>query len=204
MKTIMPLLALLLAARTATAQADGRELTPPRYDEIVFFAALVAGAPIPVRVGARWGYLNDQGEEIIAPQFDAAGDFHDGLAQVSIRGQPPRYIRRDGTYISAPYGSDGMGIPDGALERIPYRQNKQWGLIDLHGRVITPPRFRLRHDIEAIVRPLFWRGVAVVYLAENWPREEEVLIDRDGCVLARRSSFFDDGFELLSLTPDQP
>ena len=44
----------------------------------------------------------------------------------------------------------------------------------------------------------------MVYLAENWPREEEVLIDRDGCVLARRSSFFDDGFELLSLTPDQP
>ena len=191
----------------AILDADGRELTPPRYDEIVFFAALVAGAPIPVRVAARWGYLNDRGEEIIAPQFEqpglfydgiarvkrdgaysyidhkgqpaaapnaarpripvepppirlnkpgeyseglasferdglwgyrnekgeeviapqfnAAGDFHDGLAQVSIRGQPPRYIRRDGTYISAPYGSDGMGIPDGALERIPYRQNKQ-------------------------------------------------------------------------------
>ena len=270
----------------AILDADGRELTPPRYDEIVFFAALVAGAPIPVRVAARWGYLNDQGEEIIAPQFEqpglfydgiarvkrdgayayidrkgqpaaapgtvrpritvepppirlnkpgeyseglasferdglwgyrnekgeeviapqfnAAGDFHDGLAQVSIRGQPPRYIRRDGTYISAPYGSGSMGIPDGALERIPYRQNQQWGLIDLHGRVITPPRFRLRNDLEGILSPLFRRGVAVVYLAENWPREQEVLIDRDGCVLAHRSSFFDHGFELLSLTPDQP
>ena len=270
----------------AILDTDGRELTSPCYDEIVFFAALVAGAPIPVRVGARWGYLNDQGEEIIAPQFEqpglfydgiarvkrdgayayidrkgqpaaapgtvrpritvepppirlnkpgeyseglasferdglwgyrnekgeaviapqfnAAGDFHDGLAQVSIRGQPPRYIRRDGTYISAPYGSGSMGIPDGALERIPYRQNQQWGLIDLHGRVITPPRFRLRNDLEGILSPLFRRGVAVVYLAENWPREEEVLIDRDGCVLARRSSFFNDGFELLSLTPDQP
>ena len=97
-----------------------------------------------------------------------------------------------------------MGMPDGALERIPYRQNKQWGLLDLHGRVITPPRFHLRHDLEATLRPLFRRGVAVVYLAENWPREQEVLIDRDGCVLARRSSFFNDGFELLSLTPDQP
>ena len=270
----------------AILDADGRELTPPRYDEIVFFAALVAGAPIPVRVGTRWGYLNDRGEEIIAPQFeqpglfldgiarvkrdgayayivrngqpaaapgtvrpritvepppirlnkpgeyseglasferdglwgyrnekgeaviapqfDAAGDFHDGLAQVSIRGQPPRYIRRDGTYISAPYGSGSMGIPDGALERIPYRQNQQWGLIDLHGRVITPPRFRLRNDLEGILSPLFRRGVAVVYLAENWPREQEVLIDRDGCVLARRSSFFDRDFELLPLTPDQP
>ena len=95
-------------------------------------------------------------------------------------------------------------IPDGALERIPYRQNQQWGLIDLHGRVITPPRFRLRNDLEGILSPLFRRGVAVVYLAENWPREQEVLIDRDGCVLARRSSFFNDDFELLSLTPDQP
>lgn len=267
----------------ALLDTDGRELTPPRYDEIVFFAALAAGAPIPARVGARWGYLNDRGEEIIAPQFEqlglfydgiarvkrdgayayidrkgqpvaapgtvrpripvepppirlnkpgeyseglasferdglwgyrnekgeaviapqfnAAGDFHEGLARVGIHEQAA-YIDRSGAFITALF--DSIGIPDGALERIPYRQNKQWGLLDLHGRVITPPRFRLRHDLEGILSPLFRRGVAVVYLAENWPREEEVLIDRDGCVLARRSSFFNDGFELLSLTPDQP
>ena len=267
----------------AILDAAGRELTPPRYDEIVFFAALDAAAPIPVRVGKHWGYLNAQGEEIIAPQFaqpglfydgiarvkrndgaygyidrngqpaaapsavrpyrpvvpqpirldkpgeyseglasfqrdglwgyrnekgeeiiapqfDSAGAFHDGLARVST-GSRTRYIRRDGTLISVPNDLGSMGVPDGALDRVPYLQNKQWGLLDLQGNVITPPRYYLRRDFEGILSPLFRRGVAAVYLKKYPSREQEVLIDRDGCVLAQRSSFFDPAFELLTHAP---
>ena len=85
----------------AILDADGRELTPPRYDEIVFFAALAAGAPIPVRVGARWGYLNDRGEEIIAPQFEQPGLFYDGIARVK-RDGAYAYIDRKGQPAAAP------------------------------------------------------------------------------------------------------
>lgn len=59
---------------------DGREITPPRYDEIVFFAGLVADAPIPVRVGDRWGYIDADGAEIIPPQFEGVDLFFGGLA----------------------------------------------------------------------------------------------------------------------------
>ena len=37
----------------------------------------------PIVKDGKWGYINNQGVIIIEPQFDAARDFHDGLALVS-------------------------------------------------------------------------------------------------------------------------
>src|SRR6185295_14269588 len=36
----------------------------------------------PVRQDGKWGYINNAGQVVIAPQFDDAWDFADGMAYV--------------------------------------------------------------------------------------------------------------------------
>lgn len=48
-----------------------------------------------VRVGEYWGYINDSGEECIAPQFSFAGPFVNGIARVKM-GENWFYIDKNG------------------------------------------------------------------------------------------------------------
>jgi WG containing repeat len=49
----------------------------------------------------KWGYLDETGKVVIEPQFDKAGDFESGLAQVEVQGRFG-YIDRDGQYVWNP------------------------------------------------------------------------------------------------------
>jgi hypothetical protein len=50
----------------------------PKYDEVKPFTEGLAAA----RDGSRWGYIDGEGQWAIPPQFDEAGPFKNGVAQV--------------------------------------------------------------------------------------------------------------------------
>ena len=52
----------------------------------------------PVKQGGLWGYINEQGEMAVAPRWDQADDFHDGLALVEKDGKLA-YIDRAGNVV---------------------------------------------------------------------------------------------------------
>src|SRR5438309_11671360 len=54
-----------------------------------------------VRQNGRLGYVNSRGQVKIAPQFDQAGPFSDGLAPVSVGGRAG-YIDTEGKIAVAP------------------------------------------------------------------------------------------------------
>ena len=67
------------------ADADGNELIPPRYDWLGdgFVEDMLA---VGIR-GKGVGFVNKQGEEIIAPQYEEASDFYKGRSAVCLNGK---------------------------------------------------------------------------------------------------------------------
>jgi len=58
-------------------------------------------APVKDRTSGLWGYIDRQGQWVIAPQFDAAYSFSDGLAGVNLGGKRG-FLAPDGSFAVAP------------------------------------------------------------------------------------------------------
>lgn len=90
------------------------------------------------RKDLKWGYITPGGEEAITPVFDAAADFHEGLAAVKVdwaRG----YIDRSGRWVIEPAFEAADDFIDG---RAIVSLDGATRLIDRQGRVIgdaAPP-----------------------------------------------------------------
>jgi hypothetical protein len=69
----------------------------------------------PVFKNGLWGYADTRGRMVIAPQFDAAGEFENGLARV--------------------------GMVDEERPEVNGTPNLKWGYIDGTGKVIVPLRY---------------------------------------------------------------
>ena len=65
---------------TPSAQSSGAET--PEEKQAAF--ASHPDALYPIRVKDKWGYMNRKGDIVIAPQYEDADDFEEGLASVSI------------------------------------------------------------------------------------------------------------------------
>jgi WG containing repeat len=105
----------------------------------------------------KYGYVNQQGVEVIKPQFDYAADgFHEGLAWVVINGKLG-YIDKHGKIVISPQFINHGGCCNGdfhqGLARV--HQNRKSGYIDKQGKIILPIKFDL-------VAPEFHEGLAWV------------------------------------------
>lgn len=74
-----------LDGKYGLAADDGKELIPPRYDWLgnSFVEDMLA---VGIR-GKGVGFVNKQGEEIIAPKYEEASDFNKGYASVRLNGK---------------------------------------------------------------------------------------------------------------------
>ena len=81
-----------------------------------------------VRIGGKWGYINESFDIVIEPQFDLAGRFHNGLAQV-VRENKAGIIGRDGRFIIEPQFAAALPITDSVFIAIPgeRKPNIRWG-----------------------------------------------------------------------------
>jgi len=103
-------------------------------------------ALFPVVKGGRWGFIDRTGRVIIAPRFDRAGRFSDGLAPVQ-EGAKLGYVDPAGRLALVP-----EHLPAGAIHR-PFssglavvKVGERYAFMDRAGKLAIPPRFELAHD----------------------------------------------------------
>jgi WG containing repeat len=79
------------------AGPGGAEVIPRRFEHVFQFSEGLAA----VRVKGQYGFINDKGDMVIAPQFDLAGAFYLGLAEVLI-GNKTGVIDQQGKFVVTP------------------------------------------------------------------------------------------------------
>ena len=92
--------------------------------------------------GGKWGYADAQDHFVIAPQFDAAGEFSGEHAPVKI-GEKWGYINRSGKIVIRP-AFDEVGQFSEGLARV--KQGEFWTFIDPRGIAITSDAFVVAGD----------------------------------------------------------
>lgn len=78
---------------------DGTWVLPPTYPFLHSMSE--SRAAFVDQASGKWGFLDETGNVVIRPQFDTAGSFEGGLAQVQMQGRLG-YIDRNGQYVWDP------------------------------------------------------------------------------------------------------
>ncbi len=68
------------------------------FDKAHHFKEGLAAVAVRVNENIKWGYINATGEMVIKPQFDSAGDFRSGKAEVQLNGKK-YFIDKEGIPI---------------------------------------------------------------------------------------------------------
>ena len=71
---------LRLTAKIHTAAEDWRK----KYDKVGFFQEEGLAR---VELNGKYGFINEEGEEVIPLKYDNAGNFSEGLAEVKLNGK---------------------------------------------------------------------------------------------------------------------
>ncbi|MFA6208161.1 MAG: WG repeat-containing protein [Candidatus Obscuribacterales bacterium] len=98
----------------------GKALTDDSYDQFGTAEGkswrLSAEGLIPVKRGSLWGFIDTQGNNVIAPQFNEVRHFHEGLAVVKFKHghlayiDPQGKIKLDESYEHAWQFQDGLAV----------------------------------------------------------------------------------------------
>lgn len=110
------------------------------------------------------GYINEMGVLAIPPQFEGAGDFHEGRAwiwQAGLMG----FIDKSGAIVVEPRYYSVRNFSEGLAAVRDERQ--QWGYVDVNGKLIVEPQFGEAGD--------FRQGTARV-----WQNGKYIFINRQG------------------------
>jgi hypothetical protein len=110
---------------------------------VSLFATLVGTAafayePYPFqRSDGKWGYVNDDHCWVIAPQFEDAKLFSEGLAAVSLASKWG-FIRANGATAIAPQFDNALNFHEGVAA---VKIGKEWGAADANGKIVINPNF---------------------------------------------------------------
>lgn len=107
---------------------------------LVFFSAVVHAQHIliPFNKGGLFGYVNEQGEVVLAPSFESADVFVGGVGVVAQNGKYG-IIDQKGNWIVKPaYDEIGVNETDSVLT---VRKGNLKGFLRLNGQVITPVKY---------------------------------------------------------------
>jgi len=129
-----------------------------------------ASALFPAPQGTTWGFIDNRGKTVIAPRFEAALPYSEGLAGVKREGRWG-YIDRNGSevipirYRAVQSFRNGVAIVDTGLPDHPV------GVIDTSGSWVTPPLFRSLSAAD---------GPDGLLLGQKEPAEGSGFYDRSG------------------------
>lgn len=87
---------------------------------------------LPINKNEKWGYINELGQEIIAPQFDEASLFSDGLAVV-VKNKKSGYINKTGKTILSFIYDDAENFKNGCAVIM---KDSLYGLINRKGQIV--------------------------------------------------------------------
>jgi hypothetical protein len=173
---------------------------------------------LPVKVSGKWGYVNDSGQLVINPQFDAAEEFHEGRAAVCL-GKPcswyesPKdsrwgFIDTSGKvivtpqYASASFFSEGLAaVCTGDCSGLDATKTSIRGYIDRDGKLAIPMQFGIAMN--------FKEGLAQVCIGRcNWEKDNGYngkfgFVDHSGHFVINpqydNADSFDRGFAAVTL-----
>jgi hypothetical protein len=107
----------------------------------------------------KWGFINKDGKQVIAPKYELVGSFSEGLASVNIN-HKWGYIDRTGKLAIAPKFDYVSDFQDGLSSFEAFDQNHKHGFIDKNGNVVIAPQF------DATM--FFHEGLAWVKIHGKW------------------------------------
>ncbi len=114
-----------------------------------------------VLIGEKWGYINTKGELVIAPEYEIAGDFHEGLAAVAIKkeisGLQFGYIDTNGTMVIPALFENADRFYEGFAA---VKESGKWSYVDKKGSLIIAPKYT---DCQR-----FSNGLAAVEVNGKW------------------------------------
>ncbi|MEN8208007.1 MAG: WG repeat-containing protein [Candidatus Fermentibacteria bacterium] len=102
------------------------------------------GLLFPVKEDGDWGFINQQGEYVIDPQFDGASGFSENLAPVRLNGQYG-YINRTGE-IMIDCQFERVGDFSEGLSAV--LVGDKWGFINRAGELIIRPQYDYLYESE--------------------------------------------------------
>jgi hypothetical protein len=110
---------------------------------VIAIGLVLFGAPAVIAQSTSTSNANGPASEpagklIIAPQFDEAWPFSEGLAKVKQNGKWG-FIDKTGTLVITPSSEEAESFSE---ERAEIRQNGKWGFIDKAGKAIVAPQFQ--------------------------------------------------------------
>src|SRR4051812_41995881 len=144
-----------------------------------------------IRQNGRSGFVNNRGQVKIAPQFEQAAPFSDGLAVVSVGGRAG-YIDTDGKFVINPQFDGGAPFSEGLAA---VKVGEAWGFINKRGKLVIPAQYQWA---SANIPPQFSAGLAAV---SRGPGTPVGFIDKDGrMALAPHYDYalpFSDGLALV-------
>lgn len=143
MRFVLPFFALLLLVSCQQRQPDEISL---KY--------------IPVKQAEYWGYIDQSGNNVIAPQFDRAFTFREGLALVRNSDHKYGFIDEKGQYKIQPAYKDAGGFSEGLANVV--KENQRIEYIDRSGRT----EITLDGSIETAYP--FKEGVAMIRKDEKY------------------------------------
>jgi hypothetical protein len=97
--------------------------------------------PTPFAKDGKYGYRDRQRNVVIAPQFDFAGDFAEGVAPVGVGAYPDTkwgFIDLKGKFVIQPQFEAAHPFSEGLAA---VKQGGKLGYVDKAGKVIVEPRF---------------------------------------------------------------
>lgn len=102
----------------------------------------------PAKLGGLWGYINQRGDWIIAPQYGHANNFHENLAEV--------VMYQDDKIVSAfinIHNKQVIQLPEinySILSEgmLAYLENNEYGYMDSTGRKVIPAQFKYCSNFE--------------------------------------------------------
>ena len=116
-----------------------------------------------VRRNGNWGFINEEGKEVVKPIYDNAHCFSEGLARVEINDKWG-FINKDGEEVIKPI-YDLVGNFSEGLARV--KKNDKCGLINKKGEEVVKPIYDYIYDFE--------EGLASVEINDKWG-----FINKDG------------------------
>jgi len=132
---------LLFAAGCGSAVTAGTTVTTETAASTETSIATDAAQLFPVVIDGKLGYINNQGEMVIPPQFEFVdwpySHFFEGLAPVSVGGKFG-YIDATGTMVIQPLFDIADPFSEGLAE---VGDNNLWGFIDETGTVVVPMHY---------------------------------------------------------------
>lgn len=102
----------------------------------------------------KYGFLNENGEWAIPPQYNGAHFFKDSLAGIKDKNDKWGFINCNNEIIIEPQFEFVGHFQEGFAS---IKQNSKWGFINRKGEIIIPPKY---NQFEYLERPKFRDGLA--------------------------------------------